>query len=77
MDDVAQTVQPVVYSGLQNYQCFYQQNYQNFKIINSFIIKKLSELQNYQLIYYQEIIRTSKLSTQQQKYQFISLRIIR
>ena len=29
MDDVAQTVQPVVYSGLQNYQCFYQ-----FKIIN-------------------------------------------
>ena len=29
MDDVAQTVQPVVYSGLQNYQCFYQ-----FKIIS-------------------------------------------
>ena len=75
MDDVAQTVQPVVYSGLQNYQCFYQ-----FKTINcpkisifiSILYKlKLSILKiiNYLLIFYQlkyqlnsKIINISKLS---------------
>ena len=83
MDDVAQTVQPVVYSGLQNYQCFYQ-----FKIINSqklsifisilyqlklSILKIINYLLSilYQFLYQSssKIINISKLSIE--NYQFI------